>query len=216
MNLIIADDHHIFRKGLVSLVEQIFPEASVREAINGKETISQVKEDPPDIILMDLEMPEMDGIDATTYLNKHFPDVKILVLTMHENHKFIIQMIKLGVCSYMLKGCDEEEVETAIRSVYEDGYYFSKRMTDAMRKELTSQGKFKHEFRESSDLTAREREILLLICKEYTNKEIAQHLSLSTRTVDGHRNRLLEKCNAKNTAGLIIYAIKNGLVDVYE
>ena len=216
MKLIIADDHHIFRKGLVSLVEQIFPAAEIREASNGKEVIAMVKENPPDIVLMDLEMPEMDGIDTTAYLNKRFPAVKILVLTMHENHKFIIRMIKLGVCSYMLKGCDEEEVEISIRSVYENGYYFNKRMTEAMRKELINHGRFKRDFRESSALTPREREILLLICKEYTNKEIAEELSLSARTVDGHRNRLLEKCNAKNTAGLIIYAIRSGLVDVYE
>lgn len=216
MNLIIADDHHIFRKGLTSLVEQIFPIARIREAKNGKEVIKLVEQDLPDIVVMDLEMPEMDGIDATAYLTHNFPDVKVLVLTLHDDHKFIIKLIKLGVCSYMLKGCDEEEVETSIRSVYDQGYYFNRRITEAMRKEIVNNEKFKHHFRENAELTPREREILLLICQEFTNKEIAEKLSLSTRTVDGHRNRLLEKCNAKNTAGLIIYAIKNGLVDVYE
>src|SRR5690606_3365529 len=107
-----------------------------------------------------------------------------------EHHKLIIRMIKLGVCSYMLKGGEEEEVEISIRYVYENGYYFNKRMTEAMRKELINHGRFNHDFRDSSELTPREREILLLICKEYTNKEIADELSLSAHTVDGHRNRL--------------------------
>lgn len=213
LKLIIVDDHTLFRQSLSQLLRVQLENASVSEASNGKELMAVLEEQIPDIILMDLEMPEMDGIETSHALLSHakYKDIKIIVLTMHENEKFILQLIEKGVYGYLLKDVSIEEILKAIEAVSEGQYYINQRTFNVLRKDIKISTKFQNEFdQESEKLTSREEEILMLICKEYTNREMADELNLSIRTIDGHRNRILKKTGMKNTAGLIKYALRSG------
>lgn len=213
MKLIVVDDHLLFRQGLIKLLKERLDSVDIQEANNGKELLAMLEIQKPDIVLMDLEMPEMDGMETSTAVlsNPKFRDVKIIVLSMHESEKFVIDLIERGVFGYVLKDADIDEVLDAIRAVDNGQYYVSQHTFNAIRKDIGEQNKFQHSFaQESEKLSPREEEILRLICKEYTNKEMAEELNLSVRTIDGHRNRLLKKTGMKNTAGLIKYALQTG------
>lgn len=220
MHILIADDHIVYRRGLRNLILENHPEARITEAGTGQEVIGLVtKRDGnpnPDIIFMDLEMPVMDGIEVTGYLLERMPDLKIIVLTMHEDEWFMDQMVGLGVRGYLLKGDDERQIEEAIQAVRGGKNYFSKRTSGALQREVMRNKRFRRNFHRFRQLSDREIEVLKRICQESTNKEIAQALSLSVRTVDNHRNKLLEKCGVKNTAGLVMYAVRHGLVDTSD
>ncbi|MDF9794853.1 DNA-binding NarL/FixJ family response regulator [Catalinimonas alkaloidigena] len=214
LKLIIVDDHQLFRQGLIKLLKERLENVSIKEASNGKELLSMLEVQKPDIVLLDLEMPVMDGLETSNVLlnNPKFSDIKIIVLSMHEHEKFVIELIESGVYGYILKDADIDEVLEAIHAVDNGQYYVSQHTFNAMRKDISEQSKFQHSFaQESEKLSSREEEILKLICKEYTNKEMAEELNLSVRTIDGHRNRLLKKTGMKNTAGLIKYALQTGI-----
>ena len=211
----VIDDQHLFRQGIISLLKEFAGFKVVMQASNGKELLDELKETPkkdiPDVLLLDIEMPIMDGIEATIALRKKYPEIKIVILTMHNDEEMIIHLIENGANGFLPKNSDIEIVADAIVSVKENGYYFSDHVSKVMVKGLVVSKQIKPSFN-SINLSDREIEILTLICKEFTNKEIAEKLNLNARTIDEYRNRLLKKIGAKNTAGLVMYAIKNHIV----
>ena len=220
MYILIADDHEIYRRGLRNLIQENHPEARFAVASTGKEVIDLLKRrngsGPPDLVFMELEMPVMDGIRTMAYLRERMPDVKVVILTMHEDEWFMDQMVGLGVHGYLLKSDDESQVEKAIQAVRRGETYFSSKASGSLQREVMRNKRFRRNFHRFRQLSDREMEVLKRICQESTNKEIAQQLSLSVRTIDNHRNKLLEKCEVRNTAGLVMYAIRHGLVDTAD
>ncbi len=186
----------------------------VEEAENGKELLDLLKEKVPNVILMDLEMPVMDGIEATEKVLAKYPEVKIIVLSMHDSQRHIFHLMELGAHAFLLKNAEPEEVEKAIESVLINDFYQNELVVEALRKGATEKNKtdFKTAFGSSGDLSDREKEILLLICDQLTTKEIANKLFISEKTVENHRGRMMEKLGVRNTVGLVRYAYEHGLI----
>ncbi|MBS1500637.1 MAG: response regulator transcription factor [Bacteroidetes bacterium] len=215
INLAIADDHKIFRNGLKATLED-YPDLNLLiEASNGKELIGQMTTHVPDVVLMDIKMPEMDGMQTTAYLREHFSQVKVLTLSMHNEDKYIVDMMKAGASGYLLKNAEPEEIIEAISTVYNKGFYFNEHLSVTLIKQLVGPGSYtEHTGQQSVELNDREIEILRLVCQEYSNQEIADKIFLSVRTVEGYRARLFEKTGSKNLVGLVIFAIKRGIISV--
>lgn len=212
----IADDHVLFRKGLITILELDDNIEIVLDADNGKDLIEKLESNLPEVILMDLKMPVMDGMEATKIIKEKHPDIKVLILSMYDEEKFIIHCLELGANGYLLKNTDPDEVINAIDIVMKKDLYFNDHISTVMLKGLNQKNRIKGKPRFDSNLqlTNREKEILELICKELTTPEIAEKLFISNRTVEGHRKNLLEKTGAKNTAGLVVFALKNELVEI--
>ncbi len=212
IKIVIADDHEIFRDGLKLMLGK-YPEIQiVGEAQNGLELVEIVNEYLPDVILTDIKMPVMDGIDAVKKIISANKDATIICLSMFDEDDLILDMIEAGAKGYLLKNSDKTEIIDAITTVYHGNYHYSKSTSHKMMNMLAKSRfnpyakKMKHEFSE------REIEIINLICSEKSNKEIGEQLFLSSRTVEGHRQRIMEKMDVKNSVGLVIYAVKNDLV----
>ena len=213
IKIAIADDYKIYRDGLkvhLSSDEQL---EVVLEADNGEELLKGLPEAKPDVIIMDLKMPIMDGMEATKEVRKKFASIKVLVVTMYEDDKFIIHMMENGANGYLLKNTEPEELQRSIYSVYETGYYFNDLVNKALLKKLILKGNIKPSFNQNIEFSERELEVLKLICEEKTAAEIGKQLYISPRTVEGHRTKLIEKVGVRNTAGLVMFAIKSGLVE---
>ena len=210
----IADDHKLFREGLRFLMDQMNDLDVVLEASNGRELLDEIRSHNPDILLLDLDMPEVDGLEVLKELRPEMPDLGIIILTMHSDSKMVAYLMELGANSYLLKDTSPEEFHKAIISVMEEGFYFNKMVSQAMLTGLKGQSKKKPTLGYNEALTSREVEVLELICQEFTAKEIADKLFISHRTVEGHRKNLIEKLGVKNTAGLIVKAIKEGIIEV--
>lgn len=210
----IADDQLLFRKGIIALINGFNQMQVVLEAENGKDLLEKLEQHANglQVVLLDLSMPEMNGLETMQQLRHHFPAVKVIVLSVHADDKFIIRMLELGANGYLVKNAQPAEVEQAINTVVTNDFYLNDQTLSAMRKGMQG-GKQKISLDAAGNLTNREKEVLSLICKEYTTAEIAARLFISERTVDGHRNNLLLKTGTRNTAGLVIFAIKNRLVD---
>ena len=211
IKIVIVDDHSLFRNGMKLLLTSAGNFSIVAEASNGKEFIELLNTIVPDIVLMDIDMPEMDGIEATTKALEIYPDLRIIGLSMYGEEEYYYKMIEAGVSGFLLKNSDIGEVKTAITSVFEGGKYFSQELLyNVVRNIKTSQTN--QEVVEN--LSDREVEVLKQICVGLSNHEIADNLHISKRTVDKHRANLLDKTNSKNTAHLVMYAIKNKLIDI--
>lgn len=212
----IADDELLFRKGLSRLIDEFGNMRVTGEAANGKELLQQLpawQKEPPHVLLLDISMPEMDGITAFPVIHQQLPGLKIIILTIFSDDRHIITMIEAGAHGYLVKNSEPDELKRAIITVLEHDYYFNDHTLRAMQRSMQKK-KSRTAMAVTTELTARETEILELICHEYTAVEIAKRLFISERTVEGHRNHLLLKTGAKNTAGLVIYAVKNGIVDI--
>ncbi len=210
IRIIITDDHQLFRNGLKILLNA-FPEFEVTgEASNGEEFLRVLKESPADVALMDINMPEMDGIEATRKGLKLCPDIDIIALSMYGEEEYYYKMVDAGAKGFVLKDSDISEVKEAILTVRKGGSYFSQELLYHVIQ------KIKHRENESrsANLSRREKEILLKICEGLSNQEIADTLFISKRTVDKHRANLLGKTNSKNTASLILFAIRNKLIEI--
>lgn len=215
LTIYIADDQTLFRKGMSRLVKSFSSVKEVKEAANGKELMDLVKEQQPDVILMDLEMPVMDGVEATEKIIAKYPDIKIIVLSMHDTQQHIFYLMEIGAHAFLLKNADPEEVKEAIASVIKHDFYQNQIVIDALRKGAIDQRKQKQVrpiFQEIAPLTDREKEVLQLICRELTMKEIGDKLALSEKTIQNHRARIMVKLNARNTVGLVKYAYESGLI----
>lgn len=210
IRIIIADDHQLFRNGLKILLDS-FPDFEVTgEASNGEEFLKLIKTTPAEIALMDINMPEMDGIEATRRVQKTNPSVNIIALSMYGEEEYYYKMVDAGAKGFVLKDSDIFEVREAILTVMKGGSYFSQELLYHVIQ------KIKHREHEAkvANLSKREKEILLKICEGLSNQEIAETLFISKRTVDKHRANLLGKTNSKNTASLILFAIKNKLIEI--
>jgi two-component system, NarL family, response regulator DegU len=210
IRLALADDQLLFRRGLVMLLRDMSGVQVIFECGNGEELLTGLRDNPIDIVLLDLEMPVMNGLQALGHLRKEYPDVKVIVLSTHNQETFIAQAMDSGAAGYMLKSADTDEIESAIRSVRESGYYYSDRVSHVMLHSVVTKQKVKPVFLEVDPLSDRELEVLRAICQGLTNTEIAGKLFISPRTVEGHRNNMLLKTGAKNTAGLVVYAMTKG------
>jgi len=211
IKIVIVDDHSLFRNGMKLLLTNAGNFSVIAEASNGKEFLDLLGTTTPDIILMDIDMPEMDGIEATTKALEVDPNLKIIGLSMYGEEEYYYKMIEAGVSGFLLKNSDINEVKTAITSVFNGGKYFSQELLyNVVRNIKTSQTN--QEVVEN--LSEREVEVLKQICIGLSNHEIAENLHISKRTVDKHRANLLDKTNSKNTAHLVMYAIKNKLIDI--
>ncbi|QEH42372.1 response regulator transcription factor [Chitinophaga sp. XS-30] len=211
----IADDHKIFRSGVINTLT---PYANINvmfEAEDGEHLLQIMENDVPDVILMDLKMPKMDGIQATIKVKERFPDVKIIILTMYEDDNFIVHLVENGANAYLLKNSEPEEIYEAICTTFEKGFYFNENVNLALLKKVLHKNKqqFKPDFKHKVQLTEREMEVLQMICDELTTQEISERIFLSPRTVEGLRQKLLEKMEVKNTVGLVVYAFRNGLIE---
>lgn len=210
IRIIIADDHQLFRNGLKILLNA-FPDLEVvGEASNGEEFLRILKDNKADIALMDINMPELNGIEATRRGLRICPDISIIALSMYGEEEYYYKMVDAGAKGFVLKDSDISEVKEAIMTVRKGGSYFSQELLYHVIQ------KIKHREYESkaANLSKREKEILMKICEGLSNQEIAEALFISKRTVDKHRANLLSKTNSKNTASLILFAIKNKLIEI--
>lgn len=213
----LVDDQQLFRESLASLLATIPNYELVMEAENGTDCLIKLKSIPvhPHILLMDMEMPVMDGIELNEELQKNYPHIKKIILSVFSKERLIARMINAGASGYLIKNCNKDELYTAINSVFEKGFYIDLKVMKAMQNVPAPKGAaIKNLNNISIELSAREREILQFICKEYSNMEIAEELFISVRTVEGHRNNLLLKTGCKNTAGLALFAVKHKIFEV--
>lgn len=213
INIGVTDDQLLFRKGMISLLEKYDGFTILWEAHNGIEAINQLGRYAAEtnVMLLDLNMPEMDGMEVIKQVKENFPELKVIILSIHEEERFIIKLIELGANSYLVKSASPEEVEKTIRITAEKGFYFNDRISKILFNNVSGVRK---RTSLSTDFTKREQEVLQFICEEFSTKDIAKKLFISERTVEGHRNNLILKTNVKNTAGLVIYAVKNNLIDL--
>ena len=209
----IADDHKLFRKGLRLVLSDDPNLNCVGEAENGIHLLELLEKEKVDVILLDIKMPEMDGKEALKQIKAKGYDSRIIILTMHDDDTFILHMMEAGANGFLLKDTDPEEVKKAIYSVIESGHYFNNRVSNAMLKTLINKNTLKANFKNSIELSEKEKEVLQLICQELTAAEIAEKVFLSPRTVEGIRSTLLDKIGVRNTVGLVVYAIKHGIYE---
>jgi two-component system, NarL family, response regulator NreC len=208
IRVLIADDHDIFRSGLRMLLTQLKNIDIVGEARNGQELLKRTMELSPDIILTDISMPLMDGVTATKELTRRKTGSRVIVLSAHGNEEPILKMLEAGALGYLLKSSDCSEISEAISTVYQHKPYFCRETTEKLTAIITKN--YQHPVKMDVFFTEREKEIMQLICREYTSKEIAFTLHLSKRTVEGHRTRIMDKIGAKSIAGIITYSIEKG------
>lgn len=215
IKLALVDDHNLFRRGIASILGQVADFDLVLEASNGQEFIDKIPRKMPDVVLLDLQMPVLDGTATADYLREHYPLIKIIVLTMHDEDRMVLHLLEKGVSGYLLKDSDPDEVERAIRKVMDEGVYLNEFVSRAMLRKMTNKTTVVKQstlYNSKILLSEREKEVLKLICEGLSTAEISDKIFLSPRTVEGHRLRILEKTGTKNTAGMVAYAFKNDLV----
>jgi DNA-binding NarL/FixJ family response regulator len=214
----IADDHKIFRKGVILSLRPYTNIIFVLEADHGQQLLDGLQElngteNQPDVVLMDLRMPMKDGIETTKVVAKQFPNIHIIALTMFEDERFVSHMMEIGANGYLLKSADPGEIKRAIMEVMSKGYYLNNFVNRILLKKSHSKSKSIPSLNSEITLNERERDVIKYICMEFTAQEIAQKLEVSPRTVEAIKDRLMERFGAKNTAGLVFFAVKNNLVD---
>jgi DNA-binding NarL/FixJ family response regulator len=210
--VMIVDDHYIFRNGLKDLLEEIPNVGFIGEASTGREFLEHLDEIQPDIVFMDIKMPDMNGIEATRKAMEHNPDLKIVALSMFGESEYLDEMLQAGAMGYLLKNIGKEDLQRAIHNIAEGRGHFSEEMLILVTRKVFARKGEEHLRSVINSFTRRELEVLELVCKGLSNNEIAEELSISPRTVGGHRNNLLSKTGLKNSASLVSFAIKNKLV----
>ena len=213
----IADDHKIFSQSLAMLIDAVSDFKLLFIASNGLDFLEQINSGKslPHVALLDIDMPGMNGIELNKILHKKHPEIKVIMLSVHLEEQLITQVIEDGAASYLSKNCDKNDLIKAIRMVCEEGLYINQLTLKALTLSAKTKSKTVKEQKQlPSGLSQREIEVLQLICKEYSNTEIAQMLYISPRTVEGHRNNLLIKTGCRNSAGLVLFALKNNLFTV--
>ena len=209
----LVDDHVLLRNGLAALVKNIGHQVVI-EANDGKDFISKLQDGPhPEVVLMDINMPVMDGYETAAFMKQHFPEIKVLALSMYDDEAAIIRMLKNGARGYILKDSDTPELKSAIEAVLTKGFYYTEMITGKLLHTINSSDE-EGTTRKVLNLNDREMEFLKLSCSEMTYKEIADKMHLSPRTIDGYRDSLFDKLKIKTRVGLAIYAIKHGIVHV--
>jgi two-component system, NarL family, response regulator NreC len=212
IRVLVADDHAIVRDGIKAAVGAVGDISVVGEAENGKEAVSMTRELTPDIVIMDIGMPVLNGIEATRQITKAFPGAKVLILTMHNDDKYIFQSLKAGATGYVLKGSGMAELIDAIRSIHSGNPYFSPPVSRKIMESYLSDEDTKKKGGRSEILTGREREVLQLIAEGYSNLKTAELIGISPKTVETHRSNIMKKLGVHDVAGLVKYAIKQGII----
>jgi len=218
INIAIVDDQNLFRQSLGLLIDSVKQFNLVSESDNGNSFLEKLAGPDaimPAIALVDMDMPGMNGIELNTVLQQKYPDIKVLVLSVHTEPLLIAQMINAGAAGYLAKNCDMDELVLAIETAYKTGFYLNSNSLKALQHSANHKAKAQKEISNIPvKLSDREKEILQLICSELSNAEIGEKLFLSPRTVEGHRNNLLTKIGCRNTAGLVLFAIKHSLFQI--
>lgn len=209
----IADDHKIFRKGVILSLKPYTNIKFVLEAENGDELLAGLDEAKPDVVLMDLRMPQKDGIETTKLMSKQYPNIYVLVLSMHEDERFVSHLMENGANGYLLKNAEPQEIRRAIMDVSEKGYYLNSFVNRILIKKAHAKQRTLPSLTNDVTISDKEKEVLQFICMEFTAQEIAQKMQISPRTVEAIKDRLMERFGSKNTAGLVFFAVKNNLVD---
>lgn len=213
INIGIADDHLVLRQGLVALLKEYDDLHVMIDVSDGKELLEALKHKRPDVIILDIEMPNMNGKVALEKIQLKYPQLKVIMMSMHFNDSYIVEFIKKGACAFLPKNCDIDKIVDAIYAVHENGYYYDDKVSAAM---ATTLKKLAHVddlvVVHGTDFTKRELEILKLICRKYSSADIALELNLSQRTIEGHRYNISRKTNITDTAQLIAYALQHKLV----
>ena len=209
----IADDHKIFRKGVIMSMRPFMNIKFVMEADNGEDLLQKIPESMQDEDLCDLRMPIKDGIDATKSITKSFPGIRVIILTMYEDERFVGHLMDCGAAGYLLKNTEPAEIKKAIMDVMRTGFYLNPFVNKVLIKKNYSKQKFNHNLSSEIVLSDREKEVLTLVCMEFTATEIAQKMDISARTVEAIKDRLMERFGVKNSVGLVFYAMKNQLID---
>ena len=212
IKIIISDDHEMFRDGFKLMLTKQSDIQLVAEAENGRQLVDLTKKHQPDVVITDIKMPIMDGIEAAKKIAEQFPEIGIIALSMFDEDDLIIDMLEAGAKGYLIKNANKDQIVEAIKTVYTGDPYYCK-TTSRKLTEMIAKSRF-NPYKKTAkiEFSEREREIIELICHEMTNKEIAEKLFLSVRTVEGHRLNVLEKMSVKNSVGVVVYALKNGLV----
>lgn len=210
IKIALVDDEVLFRKGISFLLQREDNIDIIFEASNGEELLANLEDSifKPDIIVMDLKMPVLNGVEATKIIRKSYPEIKIIALTSYDTKSFIANMIQVGAVAYLIKNTTPRDLIHTINQVAKKGFYYDESVLKTIQETIVSTKNSKGNL-ETSFLSPREIEILQLICQQKTTTEIAEHLYLSPRTVEGHRNNLLLKTESRNIAGLVVYAIQN-------
>lgn len=212
IRVLLADDHSLVRAGIRSLLQKIAGVQVVAEAENGMEALELIKKFKPDVVLMDIAMPELDGLSATARVTKDFPDVRVIILSMHSDQEYVLRALRAGAKGYLLKGARSSELELAVTAVARGETYLSPvasihLVDDVVRRASGA-------VRPLDRLTQRQRQVLQLIAEGHTRKQIAQELEISAKTVDTFRAQLMEELNIHDVAGLVRFAINEGLIRV--
>ncbi len=214
IKIILADDHRIFRKGLKSLLSEKENIEVLAEADNGAEALEAARKYKPKIVIMDIGMPKMDGIEATRQIRERLPDTEVVILSMHAKKAYIDQVLKAGAKGYVLKDSDEENLIAAINTVFNGGYYLDSPIADQVLSDYFG-SKSKRKIKEQSDpLSEREKEVLRLLAQGHTNQEVADILCISRKTVENHRANIVRKTGVQGQVGLTKYAARIGLIDL--
>jgi DNA-binding NarL/FixJ family response regulator len=210
VNVLVTDDHTLFRKGIQLLLKTFPLVAEVYEAANGEEALRKMGETHIDVILLDLDMPVLNGWDTARRIVKKYPGCYIIVVSMNDDLKIISELIEIGVHSYLLKNAEPAEVQLAITGVLENQFYYNQIVSKALRSKVTQEKVRK----ETDSISAREAEIIELICQELTMKEIGERLYLSEQTIMTHRKNIMKKLQAKNTVSIVRYALQSGIIQL--
>jgi two-component system response regulator NreC len=218
IRILLADDHTMVRSGIVTLLQNIKEFAIVGEAEDGEDAVHKTGELRPTVVVIDLSMPKLSGIEATKIIKKRYPETNVLVLTMHENEEYVYQILKSGASGYVLKSAGKDELVAAIRAAAKGEKFFSPRIS-----QLMADGYVKRVEKGTPDspqgdvpLTRREREVLALVASGLTNQQIADQLFISPRTVDTHRTNIMQKLDIHDLANLVRYAIEHGIISEGE
>lgn len=209
----IADDHLIFRKGVILSLKAYTNIQFIFEAENGQELIDGIEKEQPDIVLLDLRMPVKDGIETTKYLTKNYPNIRILILTMFEDERFVGHLMESGANGYLLKSTEPGEIKQALHDVMKNGFYLNNFVNRVLIKKNYAKQKFNPNLKSEIVISDKEKEVLSLVCMEFTAQEIAQKMDISPRTVEAIKDRLMERFGVKNSVGLVFFAMKNSLID---
>jgi DNA-binding NarL/FixJ family response regulator len=215
IRIVLADDHELFRDGFKVMLRKQTEIQLIGEASNGKELFDVVKELQPDIVITDIKMPVMNGIEATRRITETFPDIGIIAFSMFDEESLVVEMLEAGARGYLLKNAHKPDILEAIRMVNARHTFYCPE-TSARLAKLIANSKF-DPFKKQKPISFTEKElaVICLICEEKTNKEIADELHLSIRTIEGYRDRIQEKMHAKNAAGIVVYAIKHGIYNIH-
>jgi DNA-binding NarL/FixJ family response regulator len=214
IRVVLADDHTIVRQGLKCLLTQVDGIEVAGDVENGHQLLHVTGKVKPDVVILDLSMPIMEGQQTAQLLKKEYPQVKILILTMHTNEEFVYNMFKLGVSGYVVKKASAEEIVTAIKAVHQDETYISPAISHKFVREYLRGSRTAPQPAFSDKLTFRERQILKLIAEGWASNKIAEHLHISVRTVETHRNNIMQKLKLHKVADLVKYAIRRNLVQI--